>query len=136
MREEIGERLAQFRQHLQLSQKELSNSIGVVWRTYQNYEVGVREASMETIAALARVHRLNCDWLITGRGHMEVTEPEDEARHALARLLNQINKAGVDLPNNKLPALLALVMSPSFSEEHFSEESFQELLRLMKDEDE
>ncbi|MGH1465929.1 MAG: helix-turn-helix domain-containing protein [Cognatishimia sp.] len=132
LRQAIGGRLAQFRQHLGMSQKELSESICIVWRSYQNYELGIREASAQTMTTLASVHGLNCDWLLTGRGHMLYAQPENAARQALKRLMTQIDKAQIDVESNKLPDLLALVMGAAFRKDPFSEDNIQELLKLVE----
>ncbi|MCK8463005.1 helix-turn-helix domain-containing protein [Aliiroseovarius sp. S1339] len=132
LRAEIGERLAEFRQHLGLSQKELAASIGVVWRSYQNYELGIREASAQTMANLANVHTLNCDWLVSGRGHMLYSPPEETARQSLALLIDQIDETGVDVPRNKIPDLLALIMASAFKQDQMTKENVLELLKLVE----
>ena len=62
----FSEHLLQLRTARDLSQKALATEIGISWRTYQNYELGLREPSLSTLIALADYYEVSLDYL-TGR---------------------------------------------------------------------
>ena len=47
-----------------MSQKALAAEIGISWRTYQNYELGLREPALSTLIALADFYELSLDELV------------------------------------------------------------------------
>ena len=60
----FSEHLLQLRTARDLSQKALATEIGISWRTYQNYELGLREPSLSTLIALADFYDLSLDELV------------------------------------------------------------------------
>ena len=60
----FSEHLALLRNKSGLTQKELSEEIGISWRTYQNYELGLREPQLSTLIALADFYGLSLDELV------------------------------------------------------------------------
>lgn len=58
------EHLSVLRKQVGLSQKELAEKIGISWRGYQNYELGVREPQLSTLVALADFYGLSLDELV------------------------------------------------------------------------
>ena len=60
----FSEHLRQLRTARDLSQKALAVEIGISWRTYQNYELGLREPTLSTLIALADFYGLSLDELV------------------------------------------------------------------------
>ena len=60
----FSEHLLQLRTGKNLSQKALAAEIGISWRTYQNYELGLREPALSTLIALADFYDLSLDELV------------------------------------------------------------------------
>lgn len=58
------EHLSVLRKQAGLSQKELAEKIGISWRGYQNYELGLREPQLSTLIALADFYDLSLDELV------------------------------------------------------------------------
>ena len=58
------EHLSVLRKQVGLSQKELAEKIGISWRGYQNYELGLREPQLSTLVALADFYGLSLDELV------------------------------------------------------------------------
>lgn len=65
----IGERLATVRASFKMSQKEMGELLGISWRTYQNYEVGSREVSVEFVMQFCAQFEIKPEWLIDGAGN-------------------------------------------------------------------
>ncbi len=86
LRKDIGKRFKQFREHLQLLQKELAQKMGLYQSAISQIESGVIFPSFSTIIFLANAFRLNASWLITGEGDMflhtmdTLTEIRDDGR--------------------------------------------------------
>ena len=72
LRNDIGKRFKQFREHLQLLQKELAQKMGLYQSAISQIESGVIFPSFSTITFLADTFRLNASWLITGEGDMSL----------------------------------------------------------------
>ena len=60
----FAEHLLQLRKQRGLKQTELAKIIGISWRTYQNYELGLREPTLSTLIALADFYGLSLDELV------------------------------------------------------------------------
>ena len=60
----FSEHLLQLRPARDLSQKALAVEIGISWRTYQHYELGLREPTLSTLIALADFYGLSLDELV------------------------------------------------------------------------
>ena len=60
----FSEHLLQLRKSRGLKQPELAEKIGLSWRGYQNYELGLREPKMSTLTALADFYNLSLDELV------------------------------------------------------------------------
>lgn len=58
------EHLVQLRKEAGLKQREVASGVGISWRGYQNYELGLREPSLSTLIALADFYGLSVDELI------------------------------------------------------------------------
>lgn len=65
----IGARLKLWRGQEKLTQPEAATRLGVPFRTYQNYEGGVRPPNTDAWLAFVRAG-INAHWLLTGEGKM------------------------------------------------------------------
>jgi transcriptional regulator with XRE-family HTH domain len=72
--QEFGERLAQLRSHLQLSQVAFAQELGCSVRAYINYERGEREPPLALVRAVYERYRVEPLWLIGAMGKVPVTE--------------------------------------------------------------
>lgn len=64
------QRVAQVREHLDLSQEKMARLLGLSLRAYANYERGERTIPVELLRALYEQFSVDPVWLITGGGHM------------------------------------------------------------------
>lgn len=62
----LAGRLKAVRKSENLSQKQFGESLGIPWRTYQNYELSLRVPSAELVAAVIAEFDLDSDWLLFG----------------------------------------------------------------------
>ncbi len=60
----FSEHLLELRKAHGLKQTEVAAQIGISWRGYQNYELGLREPKMSVLVALADFYDLSLDELI------------------------------------------------------------------------
>lgn len=60
----MQERLKQLRAEKGLTQQQVANSIGITKSALANYEVGLREPSIEVIKAICRFYEVTSDYLI------------------------------------------------------------------------
>ena len=61
---EIHESLKRFRQSTKLSQRQLSEKIGVPYQSYQTYEYGSSVPSAKVIVKIARAYGVSADYLL------------------------------------------------------------------------
>ena len=59
----FAEHLFQLRTAHKLTQRGLAEKIGISWRAYQNYELGLREPQLSTLIALADFYDISLDEL-------------------------------------------------------------------------
>lgn len=60
----LQEHLIQLRKERGLKQTEVAEQIGISWRGYQNYELGLREPKLPILIALADFYDLTLDELV------------------------------------------------------------------------
>ncbi|MCA8057425.1 MULTISPECIES: helix-turn-helix domain-containing protein [Burkholderia cepacia complex] len=63
-------RIAQVRQHLDLSQEKMARQLGLSLRAYANYERGERVVPVELLRGLYEQFSVDPVWLLTGGGQM------------------------------------------------------------------
>ena len=78
-RNEIGNRLRQVRNDLNLSQEEFAERFGISQRTYTRYERGETEVPSEFLRKISELGDYDMNWLLTGRGQMHFQEAGFEA---------------------------------------------------------
>ncbi|MFP3562956.1 helix-turn-helix domain-containing protein [Paraburkholderia sp. SIMBA_030] len=64
------QRLAQVREHLDLSQEKMARQLGLSLRAYANYERGERAVPLELLRALYKQFSVDPVWLMTSEGNM------------------------------------------------------------------
>lgn len=64
------QRVAQVREHLDLSQEKMARQLGLSLRAYANYERGERAIPVELLRALHEQFSVDPVWLLTGNGNM------------------------------------------------------------------
>lgn len=60
----FGKRLRSVRMARHLTQQRISDLVGIALRTYQCYEQGVREPSLDTLVKLADILNVPTDYLL------------------------------------------------------------------------
>lgn len=68
--EAYHQRVAQVREHFELSQDKMARQLGLSLRAYANYERGERTIPVELLRALYKRFSVDPIWLLTGDGHM------------------------------------------------------------------
>ncbi|MGG4481234.1 helix-turn-helix domain-containing protein [Paenibacillus illinoisensis] len=66
MENAIGERLKKARKHMNLTQIEVYEKIGINNKTLSGYEVGTSEPDYQSLAKLCSLYNVSIDWIITG----------------------------------------------------------------------
>ena len=61
---EFSQNIKVFRKKINLTQKEISNKLGITERAYQYYESGNREPNVETLKAIADTLDISIDYLL------------------------------------------------------------------------
>lgn len=77
------EHLLQLRKSHGLKQPELAEKIGLSWRGYQNYELGLREPKLSTLIALADFYGLTLDELVCRERQDGAVTPQNKERRNL-----------------------------------------------------
>ena len=96
------ERLKSMRTVLGMTQKEISKSLGIGFRTWQNYEDGIHDPSFKVLQALAGMG-FNANWILTGEGDIKrdeaLREEEDKFCQLPFRdeLQREVTKALIEL---------------------------------------
>ena len=83
MVQDLGVRLQSLRKGKKLSQKEVSNALGISASVLSNYESGERTPSLENLVSLAGFYRCSTDYLLgfekyTPEKVIDVSELTDE----------------------------------------------------------
>ncbi|MEH6739133.1 MAG: helix-turn-helix transcriptional regulator [Sulfitobacter sp.] len=108
-RKEIGGRLAQFRNLRGLLQSEFAMELGLSPRSYQNYELGIRDLPIATVAAMVGLYKLNSHWLITGEGGPYYKDPIKVAREAMDDVVEAAESANLNPDLKKLPDVIEMI---------------------------
>ena len=74
----LGKRLLELRKNYHLTQKEVSDIIGITAQTYSGYEEGKFEPSVETLIRLSYLYNTSMDYLTTKYDNPNVPESEIE----------------------------------------------------------
>ena len=83
----MNERLKLLRRHLDLTQQEFADKIGMKRNTIANYETDRNEPSNSVISLICKEFNVNEKWLRAGEGEMFLTlPPEDEYLRAAAEI--------------------------------------------------
>jgi len=69
--EQLGRRLADARNSLDISQSEAARRIGITQSTYSGYETGTRRIKLSMLQRIADVYNVTVDWLIGTDCHSE-----------------------------------------------------------------
>jgi transcriptional regulator with XRE-family HTH domain len=84
---EVGDRLRLLRQKLGLTQSKMAQKLGVTLNTYQRYELGDRNLTVEKLQLLRKLFGVNLNWLLTGEGGMfEAYNDKEKVRQSLRTL--------------------------------------------------
>lgn len=129
-RKGIGRRLAQFRNLRGLLQSEFAEELGLSPRSYQNYELGIREVPIATVAKMIELYKLNSQWLISGTGGPYYNDPVKTARESLEEIVEAVIAARITPDLSKLPDVLAIIVKNQESERIGNPDELERLVRL------
>lgn len=96
---EYMEKMKEYREALNLSQKELAGKVGVSEASISNYETGKREPDFKTLCALADLFDCSLDMLIRGK---------EKDRHE-GRSMEELLKMFRNLSDEQLNYFIALM---------------------------
>ena len=82
----MNNRLKKLRKHLNLTQQDFADKIGVKRNTITNYEVGLRFPSNSVISLICKEFNVNEEWLRTGNGEMFNATGDDELAYLVGQL--------------------------------------------------
>ncbi|WP_157964445.1 helix-turn-helix domain-containing protein [Ephemeroptericola cinctiostellae] len=92
---EIGKRIKDARQALNVKQKWLSANLGITATAVSKWESGEQFPTLDKLSKIALLLNINFEWLATGRGEMvapaqSVAPPTDELS-AMIRAMNSLS---------------------------------------------
>lgn len=79
-------RLKQLRKHLNITQQDFADRIGIKRNTLANYEIGRNEPLDAVISLICREFNVNEEWLRTGKGDMFNATGDDELAYLVGQL--------------------------------------------------
>lgn len=65
--------LREVRTKMGISQGEMAKSLKMLQSQYSNYERGISKPSLEVLEKLVKLHNININYLLTGKGAMFIT---------------------------------------------------------------
>lgn len=115
-RMQIGERLKNAREKLNISRKEASEYANIGTTTIQQWESGSREASIEAIEKLAQLYKVTPNYLIFGEQQTTATESEpqfDRERMYDKEFAKRIQIAVNKIGNEKMVNTILNISAPT-----------------------
>ncbi len=101
----MNERLKEIRISQGLTQKQMSEKIGVTEATVSRMESGKSAITEQTVKSLCREFNINKDWLLNGEGEMNIISKQDEK---IAEVLMEIHASGNEKLKNVIEKMLEL----------------------------
>ena len=105
---DISKRFADIRAVKKLNKKRFADSLGISQSVSGDIELGKREPSRNVLIQLAKIHKVNINWLLTGEGVMFLPELRQDDEISISGIGNVGNRGGVRhftvLPSELLPA--------------------------------
>ena len=62
--EDLGKRLKEIRKEKGITQREASEKLGLTRNAYTNYEMGIREPSLDTFKKICQMFEVTSDYLL------------------------------------------------------------------------
>lgn len=106
---ERGKRIKAARKHANLTQKQLADKLGLATGTIQQYELGKREPSLDTIEQIASVLHISPFEIVTGGDGntlmwaMQITDKEHRER--LLNAFDKLNLVGKAVASSRIEEL-------------------------------
>ena len=86
--ETFAQRLKKYRNHNDLTQQQVADTLNIDRSTYSYYETGKTEPNMDTIIKLAKIFDVNVGTLLTGDADSGVADPNAAAKLDIIRMEN------------------------------------------------
>ena len=95
----IGCRIKHLRQHLNLTQKQFSERLGITVSHISRVEHGIGNFSITLVRLISKVYSINEEWILTGKGEMLIpqciSEKSGECEQFIEELKNINNQISV-----------------------------------------
>lgn len=130
LREDIGKRLSVFRQHKGLHQPEFAESLGIPPRSYQNYELGIRELPSSVILRLIKEYSIDAQWLLTGTDGMYHRSALLLAKDSLEEIAREASELDLTPNLSKLPEMLAIVVKQAVLMRDLNPDEIKRLIQV------
>ncbi len=127
---DIGERLQSFRNQKGLSQKVMSEVLGVSMRTYQNYERGERSITKEFICSFCEYFNVSSDWLLSGHAQVAESLDWDRLESIISAIEAILEKESLKLESAKKVKLISLFYKLSNETGALSQDTVHDMLML------
>lgn len=129
-RMEIGSRLLEVRQELGFSQKEIGVKLDLPWRTYQNYEVGIREVSASMICKMYRVFNVDPIWLLLGDGQRYRQDDHQILMNTVENIERIESQLKLNIEPKKKAQVLLIIYEREKAGDAISENELENLVKL------
>lgn len=138
----VGARLLELRSDEHLTQREVADRCQLSWRTYQAYELEVREISAAALSALDEHMGWNPSWILRGAGEprlnsgagrlarADLTPILDMAAEELRRIEKALLARKSNISAEKKSDLFKLLLTSSISGTAFSDAQLYAMLNL------
>ena len=88
VKKQIGDRLRKFRENKGLKIKKIAEVGGVSYTFIYQVEKGKKQPPLKLLISLAKDHKLNLNWLLTGEGEMLVKSANEVLKERIGRAVN------------------------------------------------
>ena len=126
----IGERLASVRASKRLSQKDMGERLRISWRTYQNYEVGNREVSVDFVMEFCNAFSIRPEWLVNGSGGKDRVNEVEAFRETLLSVERVATEMGKSLKTEDIADLSARLFRKRIDGFELSDQDFRDYIEL------
>lgn len=127
---EIGERLQSLRNQKGLSQRAMSEALGISMRTYQNYERGERSITKEFICSFCEQFNVSSDWLLSGHSLAEEALDWSRLETIISAIETILEKESLKLESQKKVKLISLFYKLSSETGELSQDTVHDMLML------
>jgi transcriptional regulator with XRE-family HTH domain len=109
-RKEFGKRLKEIRKENGLSQSKMGDYLSISWRSFQNYETGLRTMPVDAALTFCEKFGIELQWLADGTGPKQQTGGITKTvEHATELLENAMQRRNISLSRSDYGAILGRI---------------------------